>query len=155
VLHPGFKYNMTDLQAALGLHQIRRLAAYAAVRKRIWEQYDAAFADLPVETPAPEEPGTRHARHLYTILLDLDRVRATRDAIVEQLKREGIGTGIHFVALHLHPYYRDRFGFAPEAFPNAREISRRTISLPLSASLQDEDVADVIAAVRKVLLRNA
>jgi dTDP-4-amino-4,6-dideoxygalactose transaminase len=154
VLHPGFKYNMTDLQAALGLHQIRKLPAYAAIRRRIWEQYDAAFADLPLETPAPEDPGTRHARHLYTILLDLERLAVSRDAIVEQLKREGIGTGIHFLSLHLHPYYRDRFGFAPEAFPNAQDISRRTISLPLSGGLQDQDVADVIAAVRKVLLRN-
>ncbi len=154
VLHPGFKYNMTDVQAALGIHQLARLEAYARRRKQVWDRYDAAFADLPAERPAPEEPDTRHARHLYTLLLDLDRLDAGRDAIVEELKRERIGTGIHFVSLHLHPYYRDRFGFAPEDFPAARRISQRTVSLPLSARLTDRDVEDVVAAVRKVLLRH-
>jgi len=155
VLYPGFKYNMTDMQAALGIHQLRRLARYAQRRRQIWERYDAAFADLPAETPAPEEPDTVHARHLYTLLLELPKLRASRDAVVEQLKAEGIGTGIHFVSLHLHPYYRDRFGYAPHDFPGAREISERTISLPMSARLADRDVEDVVAAVRKVLLRNS
>jgi dTDP-4-amino-4,6-dideoxygalactose transaminase len=155
VLHPGFKYNMTDIQASLGIHQLARLPAYAAVRRTIWEQYDAAFADLPLERPAPEEPGTTHARHLYAILPDVARLGASRDTIVADLVKEGIGTGIHFVSLHLHPYYRDRFGFTPGDFPNAREISDRTISLPLSAGLAGQDVEDVIAAVRKVVLRYA
>jgi dTDP-4-amino-4,6-dideoxygalactose transaminase len=158
VLYPGFKYNMTDMQAALGLHQLPRIERYARQRVEIWSRYDGAFADLPVRTPAPEEPGTRHARHLYTLLVDLDRLRgeraSLRDRIVEELKREGIGTGIHYVSLHLHPYYRDRFGFTPDSFPNARHISERTLSLPLSAKLSDGDVEDVIAAVRKVLLRH-
>ena len=99
------------------------------------------------------EPDTTHARHLYTLLIDLPRVGITRDDVVEALKAEGIGTGIHFISLHLHPYYRDRFGFSPDDFPNARRISERTLSLPLSARLGEQDVADVIAAVRKVLLR--
>jgi dTDP-4-amino-4,6-dideoxygalactose transaminase len=106
-------------------------------------------------TPAPEEPGTRHARHLYTLLLDLEHLRIGRDAVLDALKAEGIGTGIHFISLHLHPYYRDRFGFAAEAFPGALHLSRRTLSLPLSARLSDGDVEDVIQAVRKVLLRHA
>ncbi|HKY33080.1 MAG TPA: DegT/DnrJ/EryC1/StrS family aminotransferase [Candidatus Polarisedimenticolia bacterium] len=155
VLYPGYKYNMTDLQAALGIHQLARVEANAVVRRRIWEQYDRAFADLPAATPPPEEPGTRHARHLYTLLLDLERLRASRDQVVEELKAEGIGTGIHFISLHLHPYYRDRFGFRPEDFPNARHLAERTLSLPLSARLTEQDVQDVIAAVRKVLLRHA
>ena len=154
VLYPGYKYNMTDVQAALGIHQLARLERYAEVRRRIWTQYDAAFADLPVAVPAPEEPRTRHARHLYTLMLHPDRLRATRDQVVEELREEGIGTGIHFISLHLHPYYRDRFGFSPDRFPNARWISERTLSLPLSARLTDEDVQDVITAVRRVLLRH-
>lgn len=153
VLYPGFKYNMTDVQAAIGLHQLRRIEKYAAIRRDIWAAYDAAFRDLPLETPPPEDPGTRHARHLYTLLLDVDRLGVSRDRIADELKREGIGTGVHFVALHLHPYYRDRFGFAPDAFPNARYISERTLSIPLSARLSEQDVQDVITAVRKVLSR--
>jgi len=155
VLYPGFKYNMTDMQAALGIHQMTRIEPYARRRREIWKRYDQAFAGLPAELPAPEEPGTTHARHLYTLLLDLTHLKAGRDAIVEDLKAEGIGTGIHFISLHLHPYYKDRFGFSPDDFPNARHISERTVSLPLSARLTNQDVDDVIAAVRKVLLRNS
>ena len=155
VLYPGFKYNMTDMQAALGIHQMTRIEPYARRRREIWERYDQAFAGLPAEMPAPEEPGTTHARHLYTLLLDLTHLKTGRDAIVEDLKAEGIGTGIHFISLHLHPYYKDRFGFSPDDFPNARHISERTVSLPLSARLANQDVDDVIAAVRKVLLRNS
>lgn len=155
VLYPGFKYNMTDMAAALGIHQLARVEAHAQVRRSIWDRYDRAFAGLPAVTPAPEEPGTRHARHLYTLLVDTDRLGVGRDRIVEELKAEGIGTGIHFISLHLHPWYRDRFGFRPDDFPQARRLSERTISLPLSARLSDQDVEDVIAAVRKVLLRHA
>ena len=154
VLFPGFKYNMTDMQAALGIHQLARLEQNALRRSAVWERYDAAFSDLPVTTPAPEEPGTRHARHLYTLLLDLAHLDVNRDAVLDLLKKEGIGTGIHFISLHLHPYYRDRFGYAADAFPGARYLSERTLSLPLSARLTDRDVEDVIQAVRKVLLRH-
>jgi len=152
VLMPGYKYNMMDLQAAIGIHQLARVDEYASARKRIWAAYDAAFADLPAARPAPVGTGSVHARHLYTLLLDLDRLRVDRDAVMNALKAEGIGTGVHFIALHLHPYYRDRFSLSPSDFPNATEISRRTISLPLSAKLSDRDVNDVIEAVRKVLL---
>ena len=155
VLYPGFKYNMTDMQAALGIHQLARVEKYAQRRREIWDQYNAAFADLPAATPIPEAADTYHARHLYTLLVDIDRLRAGRDQIVEDLKAEGIGTGIHFISLHLHPYYRERFGFAPDDFPQSRHISERTLSLPLSARLTAQDVEDVIAAVRKTLLANA
>jgi dTDP-4-amino-4,6-dideoxygalactose transaminase len=155
VLYPGFKYNMTDMQAAIGIHQLARVERSARRRREIWERYDMAFADLPTRTPAPEEPNTTHARHLYTLLLDVERLRVGRDAVAEELKAEGIGTGIHYISVHLHAYYRERFGFAPEAFPNARHLSERTLSLPFSARLSDQDVEDVIAAVRKVLLRHS
>ena len=155
VMYPGFKYNMTDMQAAIGIHQLARVESYARRRCAIWDRYNEAFADLPADRPAPEEPDTYHARHLYTLLVDTDRLRVGRDEIVADLKREGIGTGIHFISLHLQPWYRDRFGYVPEQFPNARHISDRTLSLPLSAKLTDQDVDDVIAAVRKVLLRHS
>ncbi len=155
VLYPGFKYNMTDMQAAIGIHQLARIGEYAARRREIWERYLSGMADLPARLPAPEEPGTVHARHLFTLHLDLDRLRVSRDGVANQLRSEGIGTGVHFISLHLHPYYRERFGFTPEAFPAARHVSERTLSLPLSARLSDHDVEDVIAGVRKVLLRNS
>ena len=154
VLYPGFKYNMTDMQAAIGIHQLARIERYARRRREIWARYEEAFRDLPAERPAPEEPDTVHARHLYTLLLDADRLGVSRDAVAEELRLEGIGTGIHFISLHLHPYYRDRFRLSPEDFPISRSISERTLSLPLSARLSDQDVDDVIAAVRKVLLRH-
>ena len=101
--------------------------------------------------PSPPDPDTVHARHLYTVLLDLDRLRVGRDEIQDALFRENIGTGIHYVSLHLQDYYRRTYGFKPDDFPNARYISDRTLSLPLSPKLTDRDVEDVIAGMKKVL----
>jgi dTDP-4-amino-4,6-dideoxygalactose transaminase len=151
VIEPGFKYNMTDIQGALGLHQLARVESNLVRRREIWAQYDEAFAGLPVILPLPEEPGTRHARHLYTLLVDLDRLRGGRDEVQAALHHQRIGTGIHYHALHLHRYYRETFGYVSGDFPNAEWISERTLSLPLSPKLSDEDVQDVIFAVRKTL----
>jgi dTDP-4-amino-4,6-dideoxygalactose transaminase len=151
VIEPGFKYNMMDLQGALGLHQLRRVEDNLVRRQEIWARYDEAFRDLPVWLPPPEEKGTRHARHLYTVLLDTDRLRASRDGVQLALHRQRIGTGIHYRALHLHPYYRDTFGYAHGALPNAEWISERTLSLPLSPKLTEHDVEDVIFAFRRTL----
>lgn len=151
VTEPGFKYNMMDLQAALGLHQLARVEANLARRREIWEKYDRAFADLPAFLPPPEEQDTRHARHLYTLLLDIDRLGAGRDEIQSVLHKQRIGTGIHYRALHLHQYYRQTFGYTSGEFPNAEWISDRTLSLPLSARLTDDDVESVILAVRRTL----
>ena len=151
VTEPGFKYNLTDVQASLGLHQLRRVEENLVRRRDIWMRYDDAFADLPVFLPPPPEEGTRHARHLYTLLLDLDRLRAGRDEIQLALHRQRIGTGIHYRGVHLHQYYREAFGYRPEDLPNAAWISERTLSLPLSPKLTDEDVEDVVFAVRRTL----
>jgi dTDP-4-amino-4,6-dideoxygalactose transaminase len=151
VMEPGFKYNMMDLQAALGLHQLDRVEANLKRRCEIWARYDQSFADLPVFLPAPEEKDTRHARHLYTLLLDINRLRASRDEIQSALHRQRIGTGIHYRALHLHHYYRETFGYAPESLPNARWISDRTLSLPLSPKLTDQDIESVVFEVRNTL----
>ncbi|MEJ2745625.1 MAG: DegT/DnrJ/EryC1/StrS family aminotransferase [bacterium] len=151
VVYPGYKYNMTDMQAALGIHQLPRIEAYLKRREEIWKRYDDAFRGLPVITPAPPDPNTKHARHLYTLLIDVDAVGKSRDEIQQALHRENIGTGIHFSSVHLHEYYREQYGYKRGDFPNAEYISDRTISLPLSAKLTDGDVGDVIAAVRKVL----
>jgi dTDP-4-amino-4,6-dideoxygalactose transaminase len=148
IVYPGYKYNMMDIQAAIGYHQLKRIDRYLSVRESIWKRYDTAFRDLPVHIPPPPEADTIHARHLYTLLLDIDRVAMTRDGLVQKLYERNIGTGIHFISLHLHPYYRETFGFQPSDFPNAAWISERTLSLPLSARLSDDDVEDVIEAVR-------
>jgi dTDP-4-amino-4,6-dideoxygalactose transaminase len=151
VVCPGYKYNMMDLQAALGIHQIERIEEYLVRRNEIWARYDEAFGGLPLTIPAAPEPDTRHARHLYTLLVDPERAGIGRDAFQQALHVRNIGTGIHFVALHLHPYYRDAFGYGAGQFPNAEYISERTVSLPLSAGLTDEDVDDVIEAVHQVV----
>jgi len=151
VMAPGYKYNMTDMQASLGIHQLPRISRYHARREAIWRRYDEAFADLPVRLPLPVRKGDTHARHLYTLMLDLECLRVDRDRIMQALHAENIGTGIHFIALHLHPYYRERMGYKATDLPNSAWISERTLSLPLSAKLSDRDVDDVITAVRKVL----
>jgi dTDP-4-amino-4,6-dideoxygalactose transaminase len=152
---PGFKYNMMDLQAAIGLHQLRNVRPWLRRREEVWARYDAAFADLPLGTPPPAEPDTVHARHLYTLMVDEERCGIHRDAFMQALHELGIGTGVHYLGVHLHPYYRDRFGHDSDRLPNATWISERTVSLPLSPHLDDEDVEDVIAAVRRVVERSA
>ena len=151
VVEPGFKYNMMDIQAALGIHQLKRVEENLTRRQQIWAYYDEMFADLPVFLPAPEEKDTRHARHLYTLLLDIDRLKVGRDEVQSALHRQNIGTGIHYQALHLHRYYRQNFGYEPDEFPNSLWLSERTLSLPLSSGLTEEDVEDVVFSVRRTL----
>ena len=151
VIFPGFKYNMMDLQAAIGIHQLARVEAGLARREAIWRRYAEAFADLPLRIPPEPPAGDRHARHLFVILLETEKLRATRDQILQALHIEGIGTGIHYRALHLHPFYRERFGYREEDFPSAARAGERTLSLPFSTLLSDRDVEDVVTAVRRVL----
>ena len=152
---PGYKYNMTDMQAAIGIHQLRRIEDGWRRRQAIWERYMAAFSGLPVILPAPIDPLDRHALHLFSLIADTDRLKADRDTLLSALQAENIGTGVHYTAVHLHPYYRETFGFAPGDFPNAEFIADRTISIPFSTKLTDADVDDVIRAVRKVFTRYA
>lgn len=151
VVYAGFKYNMMDLQAAIGIHQLSRIDKYWKLRQTIWNRYNDAFKDLPVFIPAPVEPNTRHAYHLYTILLDIDKLNISRDKFLEEMTKRNIGVGVHYIALHLHPYYQQNFGYKKGVFPNAECISERTTSLPLSAKLTDSDVKDVINAIYKIL----
>ena len=153
VIEPGFKYNMTDMQAAIGIHQLARVERNLERRNAIWQRYDDAFGALPVFVPPPTAPDARHGRHLYTPMLDLDQLDIDRDAVQTELHRMRIGTGIHYRALHLHDYYRNRFGHRAGDLPNAEWISERTLSLPLSPKLTDDDVEDVICAFSSVLER--
>ena len=147
VVMPGFKYNMMDIQAAIGLHQLAALDARLCRREAIWRRYEAALAHLPLTLPASPEPGTRHARHLFTILVDVDVCGLSRDALQKALAERGVSTSVHFRALHLQPFYANRFGLRRGMFPCAEFISDRTLSLPLSAALSDDDVDAVIDAV--------
>jgi dTDP-4-amino-4,6-dideoxygalactose transaminase len=151
VVEVGFKYNMMDLQAAIGLHQVERVDRYWERRREVWSAYDEAFADLPAERPAEPASGTRHALHLYTLLIDEKRAGISRDDFMVALHRAKIGTGVHYRQIASHPVYRERFGWRAEDFPVAQEIGERTVSLPLSAKLTEEDVDSVISTVRRTL----
>lgn len=150
VVMAGFKYNMADIQAALGLQQLARVDAMLARRDAIWRAYDEAFEALPVATACESEAGTRHARHLYTILIDERICGLSRDRFQSRLAARGIGTGIHFRALHLQPFFADRYGLRRGMFPNAEYVSDRTLSLPLSPAMSDGEVDQVIEAVTEV-----
>lgn len=151
VVEAGFKYNMMDLQAAIGIHQLARVERTWKRRAEIWAAYEEAFRELPFFLPPAPAPDTRHALHLFTPLLDVERSSVSRDEFLERMTARQIGTGVHYRAVHLHPYYQERFGYRPESLPNAAWVSDRTVSLPLSPKLEDRDVADVIEAVRASL----
>jgi dTDP-4-amino-4,6-dideoxygalactose transaminase len=151
VVMPGFKYNMMDIQAAIGLHQLARLSEMHARRADICAQYDASFAGLPLGLPAHAPAGSVHARHLYPVLVDEAAAGISRDTLQARLRDCGISTSIHFRALHLHPYYRDRFNLQRGMFPAAERISDTTLSLPLSPAMSQATVDRVIEAVHDAL----
>jgi dTDP-4-amino-4,6-dideoxygalactose transaminase len=154
VVAAGFKYNMTDLQAALGLVQLRRLEAFQARRREIVARYDAAFREVEeLDLPAGR-PHVEQALHLYVVRLRLDRLRVDRAGFIAALGERRIGTSVHFIPLHLQPYYRQRYGFRPEDFPVASREYERIVSLPLHPGLSDGDVEDVIDSVRAVAERH-
>ena len=151
VVECGFKYNMMDLQAAIGLHQIARVDANLRRREEIWRRYDDAFVQLPIGLPTPEQPETRHGRHLYTLMINSGHCGISRDDFLEAMTVAGIGTGVHYLSIPEHPYYQQRFGWRPEQWPNAMKLGRETVSLPLSPALSDVDVGRVIDAVHTIL----
>jgi dTDP-4-amino-4,6-dideoxygalactose transaminase len=154
VEYPGFKYNMTDINAALGLHQLRKCDRFHALRTRHAARYRAGLADLP-ELQLPADPGAatgvQHAWHLFVVRLRPGHLRIDRDAFVEALRGRNIGTSVHFIPLHLHPYYRHALGCGPETCPRATAAYRGALSLPLYPRMTDDDVDDVIAAVRDIV----
>jgi dTDP-4-amino-4,6-dideoxygalactose transaminase len=155
VVMPGFKYNMMDIQAALGIHQLARIERQLTSREAIWRGYESGLAELPLSLPASPEPGTRHARHLFTVLVDRELCGTSRDELQSALSIRGIGTSVHFKALHLHPYYAERFQLERGMFPEAEFISDRTLSLPLSPALTEPEVARVIDALADSVVSRA
>ena len=149
---PGFKYNMTDLQAALGIHQLASIESRLARREQVWRRYDQALADLPIIRPTSAEGTDRHARHLYTILVDDTRCRSAAEIRCRLLLYErGVATSIHFAPVHLQPFYRQAFGFRRGLCPSAEMIAGRTLSLPLYPAMTDADVSSVCRAVRAIV----
>jgi dTDP-4-amino-4,6-dideoxygalactose transaminase len=150
VVECGYKFNMMDLQAAIGIHQLQRIETYWLRRQEIWQRYNEAFADLPVTLPAPAEADTRHAFHLYNLLIDEQRCGISRDSFLDAMTAQNIGIGVHYLSIPEHPYYQQTYGWQPKDCPQAMRVGRQTVSLPLSAKLTDEDVRDVIGAVRGI-----
>ncbi len=147
----GFKYNMTDLQAALGIHQLARVEDNWARRAEIWRAYNEGLCGLPIHLPPAADAHTRHGYHLYTILIDPLQCNTSRDAFLNAMTARGIGVGVHYLSVPEHSYYQRAMGWKPEQYPNAMRIGRQTVSLPLSARLTDDDVADVVHAATNTL----
>lgn len=150
IVAPGFKYNLTDIAAALGLHQLKKAQAFQRRRAEIAAAYDRGLADLPVITPPPPRPGDTHAWHLYVLRL-ADGAALARDRLIEALYADGIGCSVHYIPLHLQPYWRDRYGLRTADFPHSQRAYERMLSLPLYTRMSDDDVARVIASVRRHL----
>jgi perosamine synthetase len=147
---PGFKYNLTDLAAALGLVQLTKCERFREERKRIAATYDAAFADLAAVERPTVLSNREHAWHLYVIRIKPERLRIGRNEFIEELKQKNIGTSVHFIPLHLHPFYRDTFGYKPDDFPNATASFDRIISLPIFPGMRGKQIERVIDAVTDI-----
>jgi dTDP-4-amino-4,6-dideoxygalactose transaminase len=151
VLYPGFKYNLTDLAAAIGIEQLKKCDQFYGARQRIAQRYNEAFADLPeLQIPQSGRDG-EHAWHLYIIQLNLERLRMNRYEFIEALKNRNIGTSVHFIPLHLHPFYRDKFGYQSRDFPRASAAYERIVSLPIYPKMTEAGVCEVIEAVRSIV----
>ena len=151
ILYPGFKYNLTDIAAAIGIEQLKKCNEFWETRQRIAMNYAKAFADLQeIQLPSCRD-GVQHAWHLFVIQLNLERLKINRNQFIEALREKEIGTSVHFIPLHFHPYYRDTFGYKPEDFPNASAVFDRIISLPIYPKMTEGNVRDVIVAVRQIV----
>jgi dTDP-4-amino-4,6-dideoxygalactose transaminase len=150
VIECGFKYNMMDLQAAIGIHQLRRVQPNWTRREQIWTRYMTELAGVPVDLPVAPEADTRHGYHLFTLQVDKDRSGLSRDSFIDAMTKNNIGVGVHYLSIPEHPYYQKTFGWKPEDYPHAMRVGRSTVSIPMSAKLSDRDVGDVIAAIKTI-----
>ena len=151
IVFPGYKFNMMDIQAALGLGQLAKLEEYWGIRQSVFNRYNEAFKDIPeLLTPVTKGP-IRHGYHLYVMQIKTEEMGIKRSEFIKALRAENICTGVHFLAVHHHSFYRTQFPQAPDSLANADYASERVLSLPLSAKLTDQDVCDVITAVTKVV----
>jgi dTDP-4-amino-4,6-dideoxygalactose transaminase len=154
VMYPGFKYKLTDLAAALGIEQLKRCDQFYEARRQIARRYDEAFGNVPAIQIPPHADNAQHACHLYVIQLQLERLKIGRPAFIDALNRHNIGSSVHFIPLHLHPFYRDKFGYSPEHFPSATKVFEQIISLPIYPGMTEANVDDVIKAVLQIAKEN-
>jgi dTDP-4-amino-4,6-dideoxygalactose transaminase len=153
VIRPGFKYNMPDIAAAIGIQQLKKLPKFQTRRREIVQRYNEAFSKFEeLQIPA-KRPDVDHAWHLYVLRLNPELLRISRNQFIEELKARNIGTSVHFIPIHLHPYYRDKYGFKTDDFPVAYREYQRIISVPLHPKMSDQDVQDVIEAVADIIQR--
>lgn len=150
IVAPGFKYNMTDIAASIGVHQLKKANLFQEKRAYIASLYDKELADFPVILPPHAAGNDVHSWHLYVIQLE-SSVKVSRDNFIERMFSQGIGCSVHYIPLHLHPYWRDRYGLAPEMFPASQRIYERTLSLPLYTRMTEVDVKRVVSAVKEAL----
>jgi dTDP-4-amino-4,6-dideoxygalactose transaminase len=152
VVYPGFKYNMPDVSAALGLHQLKKLERFLKIRERYAKIYEEELKDLKeLILPPKGSHDFKHSWHLCAVLIRPEFLKIGRDEMIKALLKENIGTGIHYRAVHLHPYYREKYGFKKGDYPNAEFVSERTFSLPLSPKMSEKDVYDVVVAVKRIV----
>jgi dTDP-4-amino-4,6-dideoxygalactose transaminase len=151
IIAPGYKYNMTDVAAAMGLAQLRKAQKMFARRKEIARRYHEAFSRIEELQVPGDRANAQHAWHLYMLRLNLDRLSINRARFVEELKKASIGASVHFIPLHVHPYYRDTFGYRPGDLPVAYREYLREVSLPIFSKMSDGDVQSVIDAVTSVI----
>jgi perosamine synthetase len=151
MVHLGYNYRLTDFQCAMGMSQLRKLSGWLARRQAIARRYDEAFAEMPAIEPLRLRGDVSHAYHLYVIQLDLTQLRVGRAEVFAALRAEGIGVNVHYIPVHLHPFYRQRFGTMPGLCPVAEAAYERLLTLPLFPSMSDQDVEDVTSAVFKVI----
>jgi len=157
IIAPGYKYNMTDIAAALGIAQLRKADKFWNRRTEIARIYNEAFSHIEaLETPHTSllTPHSNHSWHLYVIKLHLEQLTIDRNQFIEELKSRGIGVSVHFIPLHIHPYYRDLYGYKPKDFPVAYETYQRIISLPIYPKMTDEEVERVVEAVKDVISKH-
>jgi dTDP-4-amino-4,6-dideoxygalactose transaminase len=150
IVAPGFKYNMTDIAASIGIHQLKKAHAFQQKRAQIAAWYDEALGDLPIIRPPHAEKGDIHSWHLYVLQL-MDESQISRDVFIERMFEQGVGCSVHYIPLHLHPYWRDTYHLKPEMFPVSQRIYERTVSLPLYTRMTEADVSRVAQAVRQAL----
>jgi dTDP-4-amino-4,6-dideoxygalactose transaminase len=151
-IYAGYKFNMTDIQASLGIHQLRRINKNLKIRKKYWQIYMKAFKDLKeINLPTPIDKNIIHGMHIFAIVLDTSKLKINRDQFIQALQAENIGSGIHFTPLHLHKFYRQTYGFKKGMFPRAEYIGQRFVSLPFYPHMSKQDIDDVIKAVKKII----